>query len=101
MIVTENPDFTKDYYDPTKRTIANAVQVFFKEGSATEQIVVEAPLGHHWRRNEALPALEEKFYQNVQQHFDRNKTEQLVELMQQPETVLNYPVDEFIKLWLI
>lgn len=61
MQVRENPDFTRDYYDPDKRFIGNAVQVEFKDGSKTERIEVSVPIGHRRRRDEGLPLLEEKF----------------------------------------
>ncbi|NBQ55849.1 MAG: bifunctional 2-methylcitrate dehydratase/aconitate hydratase [Verrucomicrobia bacterium] len=61
MKVTEVPAFTRDYLDPAKRSIANAVQVFFRNGAATKRIEVEYPLGHRRRRREAEPVLLKKF----------------------------------------
>ena len=61
MKVAEVPAFTRDYLDPDKRSIANAVQVFFKDGTATSRVEVEYPLGHRRRRKEAEPVLLEKF----------------------------------------
>jgi 2-methylcitrate dehydratase PrpD len=61
MKVTEVPAFTRDYLDPTKRSIANAVQVFFRNGTATKRVEVEYPLGHRRRRHEAEPVLLAKF----------------------------------------
>jgi 2-methylcitrate dehydratase len=61
MKVAEVPAFTRDYLDPDKRSIANAVQVFFKDGTATSKVEVEYPLGHRRRRKEAEPVLLEKF----------------------------------------
>ena len=61
MKVVEVPAFTRDYLDPDKRSIANAVQVFFKDGTATSRVEVEYPLGHRRRRKEAEPVLLEKF----------------------------------------
>ena len=57
MQVGENRDFTRDYYDPAKRYIGNAVQVFFRDGSATERVAIDYPIGHRLRRAEALPLL--------------------------------------------
>jgi 2-methylcitrate dehydratase PrpD len=61
MKVAEVPAFTRDYLDPDKRSIANAVQVFFRDGTATSRVEVEYPLGHRRRRKEAEPVLLEKF----------------------------------------
>ena len=61
MKVTEVPAFTRDYLDPAKRSIANAVQVFFRNGTATRRVEVEYPLGHRRRRHEAEPVLLAKF----------------------------------------
>jgi 2-methylcitrate dehydratase len=61
MRVVENPDFTRRYYDPEKRYIGNALQIHFKEGPSSERVVVEIPLGHRERREEARPRLSRKF----------------------------------------
>ena len=61
MICVEDSQYSKDYLDPQKRSIANAVQVFFKDGSSTEKVVVEYPIGHRRRRAEGMPLLVKKF----------------------------------------
>jgi 2-methylcitrate dehydratase len=61
MEVREEPQFSKDYLDPDKRSIANAVQVFFADGSCSERVQVDYPLGHKRRRDEAMPHLRAKF----------------------------------------
>ena len=65
MEVRENEQFTKDYFDPGKRYIGNAVQVFFKDGSSTDRDEANAPIGHRERREEGIPALKRKFVDNV------------------------------------
>ena len=65
MIVTENDSYTKDYLDPAKRSIANSIQIIFKDGLATNVITSEYPIGHLRRRAEGLPLLIEKFKQNA------------------------------------
>jgi 2-methylcitrate dehydratase len=65
MEVVENLAFTRDYLDPGKRSIGNAVQVFFRDGSATARVAVEYPLGHRRRRREGVPLLLEKFGRNL------------------------------------
>jgi 2-methylcitrate dehydratase len=64
-VVTEDPGYTADYLDPDKRSIANALRVVFADGSATDEVEVEYPLGHPRRRAEALPLLETKLRENV------------------------------------
>jgi 2-methylcitrate dehydratase len=65
MEVVADPGYSRDYLDPAKRSIANAVQVFFDDGSRTERVEVQYPLGHRRRRGEARPALIEKFVRNA------------------------------------
>src|SRR3546814_20162083 len=60
MAVSENPQFTKDYFDPDKRYIGNSVQVFFKDGSSTEKVSIDYPIGHRQRRGEGIPVLMDK-----------------------------------------
>jgi 2-methylcitrate dehydratase len=69
MEVEENPKFTKDYFDPEKRGIGNAVQVFYRDGSASERVEVSYPIGHRRRREEGIPLLVDKFRSAVAGHF--------------------------------
>ena len=69
MICVEDPQYSQDYLDPQKRSIANAVQVFFKDGSSTEQVAVEYPIGHRRRRAEGMPLLVKKFETNLASRF--------------------------------
>jgi 2-methylcitrate dehydratase len=64
MEISENKEFSQDYLDPDKRSIANSMQIFFKDGSSTEKVTVEYPLGHRRRRQEGVPVLLEKFAEN-------------------------------------
>lgn len=63
MVVQENQDFTRDYLDPEKRSISNSIQVYFEDGSSTEKITIEYPIGHKRRRIEGIPLLIQKFRQ--------------------------------------
>ena len=69
MVCVEDPQYTKDYLDPDKRSIANAVQVFFKDGSSTQNVAVEYPIGHRRRRLEGMPLLMKKFDANLASRF--------------------------------
>jgi 2-methylcitrate dehydratase len=64
-VVREDPRYSADYLDPAKRSIANAVRVVFRDGSATERLAIEYPLGHPRRRDEALPLLRTKLHGNL------------------------------------
>lgn len=74
MTVREDQQFSRDYLDPDKRSIANAVQVFFKDGTSTERVEVEYPIGHRRRRSEGIPVLVEKFERSLATQFDAAKT---------------------------
>ena len=99
MIVREESRFSVDYLDPDKRSIGNAVQVFFADGSSTERVVIDYPVGHRLRREEGIPLLIEKFRRNLATRFDERQRN-LVEAAFQDETQLErMPVDEFVELW--
>ena len=70
MTCVENTEYTIDYHDPEKRSIANAIQVFFKDGSSSDNIAVEYPIGHRRRRGEGIPELVKKFKVNLNRRFD-------------------------------
>lgn len=78
MQVRENPMFTADYYDPAKRFIGNALQVFFRDGSSTARIQVDFPIGHRRRRAEAIPLLVAKFRAAVERHFPVPQSERIL-----------------------
>jgi 2-methylcitrate dehydratase len=95
MQVRENPAFTKDYYDPQKRYIGNAVQVFFKDGSASARVQVDYPIGHRKRRAEGMPVLVKKFEASVAAHFGAKQTESIKALFADRAALSAMPVSEF------
>lgn len=99
MEVVEDIQFTRDYLDPEKRSIANSLQVFFTDGSSTDKITIEYPLGHRRRREQGIPALIEKFKQNVATQFSADKVAQFTELFSHADELASMPVDEFVSLW--
>lgn len=101
MHVVEDMNFSRDYFDPEKRSIGNAIQVFFKDGSKTADVAVEFPVGHKRRRAEGIPLLEQKFQQNLLTRFPRSKAEQLFKLCQDQTLLENMPVQEFMALWVV
>lgn len=101
MEVVENPHYSRDYLDPQKRSITNAVQVFFKDGSSTENVVVEYPLGHRRRREDGMPLLVEKFKTNLARRFPEKQQKQILEMCLDADLFNQTPVHEFMDLWVI
>ncbi len=101
MIVTEDKRFSREYHEPDKRSIANAMQVFFSDGSSTDNICVEYPIGHRRRRAEGIPVLLQKFQRNLLTHFPQQQVEQIMAACQDPASLEVTPVNEFMQLWLV
>jgi 2-methylcitrate dehydratase len=99
MVVQENREFSRDYLDPEKRSIANAVQVIFKDGNTTENVVVEYPLGHRRRRTEGIPLLLEKFRRHLNHRFSTVQSERIMELCLDPQRLSQTTVHQFVDLW--
>ncbi len=99
MVVEENAQYSKDYHDPSKRSIANAIQVFFNDGSSTEKVAVEYPIGHKRRRAEGIPVLEAKFRASLATRFIESRCQQIVELCDDQERLEQTPVNEFMSLF--
>jgi len=96
--VNEDLVFSRDYLDPAKRSIANAVQVFFDDGTSTERITVEYPIGHPSRRAEALPLLAEKFRTNVGSRFPPERADRVAALLLDHELLCATTVPELFAL---
>ncbi|MBE9562417.1 MAG: bifunctional 2-methylcitrate dehydratase/aconitate hydratase, partial [Proteobacteria bacterium] len=101
MEVEEDKRYSQEYLDPNKRSIANAIQVFFKNGDITEKVEVEYPVGHHRRRQEGIALLEQKFYANLQTRFPESRCEKIMNLCKDQEQLVNTPVNEFMELFVI
>ena len=99
MVCVEKPQYSKDYLDPEKRSIANAVQVFFKDGSKTEQVAVEYPIGHRRRRAEGMPLLMKKFETNLASRFAPDQCENILRLCTDAEKLDATPVDRFTEMF--
>ena len=98
MVVMEEPRYSADYLDPEKRSIANAVQLFFRDGTSTERGEVEYPLGHRRRRAEALPRLAAKLESNLRSHFAADRAEKILTLGLHHERFASTPVPAFMEL---
>ena len=98
MEVRENETFTKDYYDPEKRYIGNAVQVFFNDGTGTRRVQVDYPVGHRLRRNEGIPLLKKKFESSIAPKLRAGQWQMLETLGNDPRQLQALPVDDFMAL---
>ncbi len=99
MQVIEDPRYTREYLEADKRSIANAVQVFFKDGTSTAKIEVEYPVGHRRRRAEGIPLLVEKFAANLATQMKPDQAKAILELCADRERLEETPVDEFMAMW--
>ncbi len=96
--MTEEPRYTKEYLEPSKRSIANAVQIFFNDGTRTEKVEVEYPLGHRRRRKEGIPQLVKKLEANLKTRYTEAKTAEIMAAFADPGKFENMPVDEWMAL---
>jgi 2-methylcitrate dehydratase len=101
MEIVEDKRFTTEYLEADKRSIANAIQVFFKDGSSTEEVVVEYPVGHRLRRKEGIPLLEQKFKTNLASRFPSQQCQKISSLCKEQGTLEVTPVNLFMDLFVI
>ncbi len=99
MSCVENRQWSRDYLDPAKRSIANALQVFFRDGTKTEKVAVEYPLGHRRRRREGIPQLEAKFRTNLARRFAPKQQQAILTLCRDARRLAATPVNEFVDLF--
>src|SRR5205814_1475853 len=95
----EDKRFTRDYHDPKKRSIANALTVEFKDGSKLKEVLCEYPIGHRRRRKEGMPILVEKFKTNLARRFPPEQQKTILELCADPGRLEKTPVNEFVDLF--
>jgi 2-methylcitrate dehydratase len=101
IVCVEDPQFTKDYHDPNKRSIANALTVEFNDGRKLKEIVVEYPIGHKRRRKEGMPILVEKFKTNLARRFPPKQASAILELCLDARRLAVTPVNEFVDMMVI
>ncbi len=99
MVVSEDKQFSVDYLDPNKRSIANSVQVHFKDGTATEKLTSEYPLGHRFRREEALPKVIQKFTDNLKSYYSEEQQEKIEKACFDKSSLAKMTVNEFVELF--
>jgi 2-methylcitrate dehydratase len=98
MTCVEDPRFTKDYLDPQKRSIANAITVEFNDGSRTREVVVEYPIGHRRRRAEGIPLLLDKFRINLARRFAVKQQERILDVALDKKRLPEIAVNDFVDL---
>jgi 2-methylcitrate dehydratase len=101
MVCVEDKQFTRDYHDPNKRSIANGITVEFKDGSRLKEVVVEYPIGHKRRRKEGMPALVEKFKTNLARRFPAKQQKAVLDLCLDPRKLAATAVNEFVDMMVI
>lgn len=99
--VIEDLRYSREYLEADKRSIANAVQVFFKDGTHTEQVAVEYPIGHRRRRVDGIPLLEDKFKANLATRFTAQRSGEIFALCKNQARLEAMPVNRFVDLFVI
>lgn len=97
----EDPQFTVDYHDPEKRSIANALTVTFNDGSVLPEVVVEYPIGHKRRRKDGIPLLEAKFRTNLARQFPTRQQQAILNVSLDQAALEDIPVNEYVDLYVI
>lgn len=101
MQVSEKEQFSKDYHDPEKRSIANSIKLIFKDGTESDLITVEYPIGHKRRREEGIPVLMSKFKNNLSTRFSAERVEKITQAMNDTNTLATMKVADFMALWVL
>jgi 2-methylcitrate dehydratase len=101
IVCVEDPVFTKDYHDPKKRSIANALTVEFKDAKKLKEVVVEYPIGHARRRKDGIPLLEAKFKTNLARRFPEKQRKAILDVSLDQKKLEAMPVHEYVDLYVI
>jgi 2-methylcitrate dehydratase len=101
MVCVEDQSFTADYFDPEKRSIANAITIEFNDGTKSDEIVVEYPVGHRRRREEGLPLLIAKYQKNLRRVFSEEVAKNIEKVSLDIDHLLTMKADDFVSLFVI
>ena len=101
IVCIEDPQFTKDYHDPKKRSIANALTVEFNDGKKLKEVVVEYPIGHARRRKDGIPLLEAKFRTNLARRFPARQQQAILAVSLDQKSLETMAVHEYVDLYVI
>ena len=97
----EDVQYTKDYHDPDKRSIANALTIEFNDGSTLDEVAVEYPIGHKRRRADGIPLLVEKFRTNLARRFPAKQQQAILDVSLDQAKLEAMPVNEYVDLYVI
>ncbi len=98
MLIEEDERYSNEYLESDKRSIANAIQVYFKDGTSTDKIEVEYPIGHKRRREQGIPLLVKKFERNLKTQFSDKRTESILNLCLDQKELESTNVTDFMDL---
>jgi 2-methylcitrate dehydratase len=101
IVCVEDKKFTRDYHDPKKRSIANALTVEYKDGTKLKEVVCEYPIGHKRRRAEGMPVLVEKFKTNLARRFPAQQQKAILDVCMDADKLQAMPVDQFVDLFVV
>lgn len=101
MVIKEDTRYSEEYHEADKRSIANRIKIHFVDGSTTDEVEVEYPIGHKRRREEGIPVLEQKFLKNLEITFDSQKCEEIYTLCTDQYSLENITVTDFQELFLL
>ena len=100
MVIEEDERYSREYLEADKRSIANAIQIIFKDGSSTKKVEVEYPIGHRRRREQGIPLLIEKFERNLATQFSSSRSEEILAICSDQATLESTPVTKFMELFI-
>ena len=98
MVIEEDPRYSREYLEADKRSIANAIQIYFSDGSSSDKVEVEYPIGHKRRRKEGIPVLIEKFKTNLATQFSNSRSDEINSLCLDQSTLEKTVVSDFMNL---
>ncbi|MBI5848284.1 MAG: bifunctional 2-methylcitrate dehydratase/aconitate hydratase [Nitrospirae bacterium] len=101
IICVEDPQFTKDYHDPEKRSIANGITVELRNGTVLPEMVIEYPIGHRRRRTEGMPVLVDKFRTNLTRRFPAKQQMAILDVSLDQARLEEMPVNEYVDMFVI
>jgi 2-methylcitrate dehydratase len=101
MQVIEDTRFTREYLDPDKRSIGNRIEILFRDGTRTDSVEVEYPIGHRRRRTEAFPLLIEKFLASARNQLSQHQVDRIMNRWQDPNRMLKMRISEWMELFVV
>jgi 2-methylcitrate dehydratase len=101
IVCVEDPQFTADYHNPDRRSIANALTVELTDGTVLPEVVVEYPIGHRLRRGDGIPLLLEKFETNLARRFDKPQRQRILDASYDQAKLEAMPVDDYVSLYVV